>query len=85
MPPPPDTDSAIYQHEQLLARDPNNAVAHFNLALLYKRAMRYDAAGFAYLRSIELGIDDVQEVYSNLGVLYSEMRQPAPAREAYEK
>jgi tetratricopeptide (TPR) repeat protein len=85
MPKPPDTDSAIYQHEQLLARDPNNAVAHFNLALLYKRAMRYDAAGSAYLRSIELGIDDVQEVYSNLGVLYSEMRQPAPAREAYKK
>lgn len=85
MPPPPDTDPAIRQHEELLARNPGDAVGHFNLALLYKRAMRYDDAVGAYQRSIELGIDDVQEVYSNLGVLYSEMRQPDRAREMYEK
>ena len=85
MPRPPDTDSVIRQHEQMLAQDPGNAVAYFNLALLYKRALRYDDAVAAYLRSIDLGIDDLQEVYSNLGVLYSEMRQPAQAREMYEK
>jgi cytochrome c-type biogenesis protein CcmH/NrfG len=85
MPPPQDTDSAIRQHEDLLAQDPNNDVAHFNLALLYKRAGRHDDAVASYQRAIDLGIDDVQEVYSNLGVLYSEMRQPALAREAYEK
>lgn len=85
MPQPPDTDSAIRQHEQMLAQDPGNAVGHFNLALLYKRALRYDDAVAAYRRSIELGIDDLQEVYSNLGVLYSEMRHPDQAREMYEK
>jgi LPS sulfotransferase NodH len=45
----------------------------------------HDDAVAAYLRSIELGIDDLQEVYSNLGVLYSEMRQPEQARDMYEK
>lgn len=85
MSPPPDTDSAIREHEQRLARNPGDAVGHFNLALLYKRAMRYDDAVGAYLRSIELGIDDAQEVYSNLGVLYSEMRQPQRAREMYDQ
>jgi tetratricopeptide (TPR) repeat protein len=83
--PPPDTDPAIRQHEQLLAREPGNAVGHFNLALLYKAARRYDDAAASYLRSIELGIDHVEEVYSNLGVLYSEMRQPERAREMYER
>jgi tetratricopeptide (TPR) repeat protein len=85
MPPPPDTDPAIRHHEQLLAREPNNAVGHFNLALLYKGARRYKDAVASYLRSIELGIDHVEEVYSNLGVLYSEMRQPERAREMYGK
>lgn len=85
MPPPQVTDPAIRQHEQLLAREPDNAVAHFNLALLYKRAGRHDDAVGSYRRAIDLGIDDVQEVYSNLGVLYSEMRQPDRAQEMYEK
>lgn len=85
MPAPPDTDSAIRQHEQLLAREPDNAVGHFNLALLYKGRRRYEDAVASYQRSIELGIDHVEEVYSNLGVLYSEMRQPQRAREMYEK
>ncbi len=85
MPSPQDTDPAIRQHEQLLAQDPGNAVVHFNLALLYKRAGRHDDAVASYQRAIELGIDDVQEVYSNLGVLYSEMRQPDRAQAMYEK
>ena len=85
MPAPPDPDSAIRQHEQLLAREPDNAVAHFNLALLYKGRMRYEDAVASYQRAIELGIDHLEEVYSNLGVLYSEMRQPERARAMYEK
>jgi tetratricopeptide (TPR) repeat protein len=81
----PDTDPAIRHHEQLLARHPTNATGHFNLALLYKNARRYEDAVESYRRSIELGIDHVEEVYSNLGVLYSEMRQPERARQMYEK
>lgn len=84
MPAPHDTDPVIRQHEQLLAREPNNAVGHFNLALLYKGARRYEDAVASYRRSIELGIDHPEEVYSNLGVLYSEMRQAERARDMYE-
>ena len=85
MPQSPDTHPEIRRHEERLARDPNDAVGHFNLALLYKQAMRYDDAAAAYQRAIELGIDDVQEVYSNLGVLYSDMRRPERARDMFEK
>jgi tetratricopeptide (TPR) repeat protein len=82
---PPDTDPAIRHHEQLLAREPGNATGHFNLAILYKGARRYEDAVAAYQRAIRLGIDHVEEVYSNLGVLYSDMRQPQRARAMYEK
>ncbi len=79
------TDEAISQYRRLLKRQPGHAVAHFNLALLYKKGKRYADAVSAYGEAIRHGIDDVQEVYSNMGVLYSEMRQPAQAREMYER
>ena len=79
------TDEAISQYRRLLKRQPGHAVAHFNLALLYKKGKRYADAVSAYEEAIRRGIDDVQEVYSNLGVLYSEMRQPEQAREMYER
>lgn len=79
------TDAAISQYRRLLQRQPGHAVAHFNLALLYKKGKRYPDAANAYEEAIKHGIDNVQEVYSNLGVLYSEMRQPEQAREMYER
>lgn len=78
-------DAAITQYRRLLKRQPGNAVAYFNLALLYKKGKRYPDAISAYEEAIKHGIDDVQEVFSNLGVLYSEMRQPEKAREMYER
>jgi tetratricopeptide (TPR) repeat protein len=82
---PPVTDPSIRHYEERLAKEPKNAGGHFNLALLYKRALRYSDALRCYKESIALGIDHVEEVYSNLGVLYSEMRQGEQAREMYER
>ena len=79
------TDAAIGHYQRLLTRQPGLAAAYFNVALLYKKGKRYSDALSAYEEAIKHGIDDVQEVYSNLGVLYSEMRQKEKAREMYER
>ena len=79
------TDAAIGHYQRLLKRQPGYAAAYFNVALLYKKGKRYSDALSAYEEAIKHGIDDVQEVYSNLGVLYSEMRQREKAGEMYER
>ena len=79
------TDAAIGHYQRLLTRQPGYAAAYFNVALLYKKGKRYSDALSAYEEAIKHGIDDVQEVYSNLGVLYSEMRQREKAGEMYER
>ncbi len=83
--PPDQIEASISQYEQHLSAVPDDATARYNLALLYKMARRYADALSAYEAAIELGIDHVEEVYSNVGVLYSEMRQGDKAHEMYEK
>jgi len=78
-------DAAIGYYERLLQRRPDLADGHFSIALLYKRALRFKDALRAYEKSLELGVENPQEVYSNLGVLYSDMRDTARAREMYER
>ena len=78
-------EAAIAHYQRLLQRQPAMAAAHFNLALLYKKVKRYESAVDAYEKAIGLGIDRVEEVYSNLGVLYSEMRNGVQARVQYQR
>ena len=79
------TDAAIGHYQRLLERQPEYAEAYFNVALLYKKGKRFKDALSAYEEAIKNGIDDVQEVYSNMGVLYAEMRQGEKSREMYER
>lgn len=78
-------EAAIAVYERLLARQPDLADGHFSLAVTYKRNLRYQSALQAYEKAIALGIDRVEEVYSNLGVLHSDMRNATKAREMYER
>lgn len=78
-------DEAIKHYQRLLARQPGNAAAYFNVALLFKKGKRFAEAEAAFNKAIELGISDVQEVYANMGVLYAEMREREKAREMYER
>lgn len=80
-----ETEAAIGHYQRLLARRPGLADAHFNIALLYKKSKRYDEAISSYEAAISHGIDNVQEVYSNLGVLYAEMRQKEKALQMYHR
>jgi len=79
------TQAAIDEYLRLLQRQPDIAVAYFNLALLYKKLKRYPDALAAYEDSIRLEIDHVEEVYSNMGNLYCDMQQEDRAREMYER
>ncbi len=79
-----DMQSAIDAYARLLAHRPDEADVYFNIALLYKNAERYEDAISAYERAVRLGIDRVEEVYSNLGNLYAEMLNADKAREMYE-
>ncbi len=76
---------AVGFYERLLERRPDLADGHYSLALQYKRVFRYKDALRAYEKAVELGARDLQEVYSNIGVLYSDMRDAAKAREMYER
>lgn len=78
-------EAAIGHYERLLERRPDLADGHFSIALLYKRALRYRDALGAYEKAVGLGIDNVQEVYSNIGVLYSDMRDAPKAQAMYER
>jgi len=80
-----ETEAAIGHYLRLLERQPGLANAHFNIALLYKKSKRYTEAISSYEAAIAHGIDKVQEVYSNLGVLYAELRQRDKARQMYER
>ena len=77
--------TAIFHYQQYLQRQPDNANAYFNIAILYKKAKQYIKALNAYEHSIALGISGVEEVYSNMGVLYSDMRQRDKALNMYER
>ena len=78
-------DAAISHYRRLLQHRPEYAAAHFNVALLYRKDMRYGAALDAYAAAIRYGIDNVQEVWSNMGVVYSELRQGDKAGEMYRR
>lgn len=79
------TEEAIGHYLRLLERQPQLADAHFNLALLYRKARRHAEAIAAYERAAELGIERVQEVYSNQGALYAELRRARQAEQMYAR
>lgn len=77
--------AAIGLYLRFIERQPEIAEAHYNLALLLKKQKDFANAMLAYERSILLGIDRVHEVYTNMGVLASEMRRPELARGLFER
>lgn len=78
-------ETAITHYERLIRRRPDLAEAHFNIALLYKQVRDHDRAVAAYQEAIRLGIDRVEEAWSNLGVLLAERHDGAGARDMYRQ
>ena len=79
------TQTAVGEYLRLIERQPGIAVAHFNLALLYKKQKRHAEALAAYEEALRLEIDQPEEVYSNMGILYSDMQDEDNARKMYER
>lgn len=79
------TDSAAEYFERLIALRPEAAALHFDRALLLRKLKRHEEAIAAYREALERGIERPEEVWSNLGVLYTDLRRPHEARACYEE
>jgi tetratricopeptide (TPR) repeat protein len=79
------TDDAVAEYSRLLQQKPDAALVHYNIALLYRKQERYTDALSAYEEAIRLGIDRVEEVYANMGNVYSEMLDTDKTREMYQR
>ena len=67
-------------YERLLARWPDLPDSWYNLAVLQRKARRFDAALASYQRALEQGVTQPEEVHLNRGVIYSDcLRQDAAA------
>lgn len=77
------TQAAISEYLRLLERQPDIATAHYNIALLYTQIKQYSDALNAYEKAIDLDIERVEEVYSNMGALCSEIHDADRARKMY--
>jgi tetratricopeptide (TPR) repeat protein len=69
------TEQAIHQYQRFLLNNPENANAHFNLALLYKQQGQFNEAEAAYQKALVLDIERPEEVHTNLAVMHSERRR----------
>jgi tetratricopeptide (TPR) repeat protein len=79
------TTGAIDAYETLIEHQAEEPAAYFNVALLYKKHLRYADALRAYEDALRIGIDRPEEVYSNMGNVYAEMLDAEKAREMYER
>lgn len=79
------TGVAVERYLGYLERHPNDANAHFNLALLYKRQKRHADALNEYKAAIDLGIKGPEEAYSNMGLVYSDMRDADLAEKMFQR
>lgn len=77
--------AAIACFHRLLDKQPRLADSRYNFALLLKQAGRLDAALEQYEKSIELGIAQPEEVYSNISVIHSDQHRHTEAREALKQ
>jgi tetratricopeptide (TPR) repeat protein len=63
---------AILVYERLLARWPDRPNTWYNLALLQRKARRYEAALASYQQALNRGVSQPEEVHLNRGVIYAD-------------
>lgn len=77
---------AAAAYERLLAHSPNLPDGWYNLARLYRRTGRPEAALEAYRKALDLGVAAPEEVHLNRGVIYSDdLRRPDAAERELEE
>ena len=71
---------AIAVYERLLARWPDRPDTWYNLALLQRKARRYESALASYQQALNRGVSQPEEVHLNRGVIYADyLRRDAAA------
>jgi tetratricopeptide (TPR) repeat protein len=79
-------DEAERAYLLLLSRWPDLPDTWYNLALLQKRAGRFEAALASYDQALARGVSQPEEVHLNRGVIYADcLRQDAAAEAALQK
>ncbi len=68
------------QYRRLIESAPGLAVAHFNFACFLRRRGRLDEALARHQKSLDLGIEQPEEVLSNMGVILTELKRDEGAR-----
>lgn len=69
-------------YERLLARWPDLPDSWFNLAVLQRKARRYEAALASYQQALDRRVSQPEEVHLNRGVIYSDCLRRDDAAEA---
>jgi len=67
-------------YRRLIDATPALAVAHFNFACFLRRRGRLDEALAAHQRALDFGIEQPEEVLSNMGVIQTELKRDEAAR-----
>jgi tetratricopeptide (TPR) repeat protein len=76
-----DYPEAIRLHQQVLARDPQDALAHYHLGFAYGMAGRHREELAEYQRAVQLGLTD-WTLFLNLGLAYFERMDYSRAADA---
>src|SRR5579885_1815481 len=79
-----DYDAAVEAFSQAVRLAPDDAHAHYNLALAYQYTGNSEAAAAGYLRAIQHD-PQLVEAYINLGNLYSDLGQHENALETFQR
>ena len=80
-----DYDSAILGYQKFLAQVTDRPNTVYNFAYLLKQAGKLEEALSCYQKALAMGVSGKEEVYTNIGVILSELRREPEARSSYEK
>lgn len=78
-------EKAITAYRAFLEKVPDRPNTIFNFAYLLKRAGYLDEALERYREALQKNISGQEEVYTNIGVICSELRREDEARQSFEK
>ncbi len=76
---------AELRYRQIIESQPELAVARFNFACFLRRGGRLEEALAEHQKALDLGIDQPEEVLSNMGVIFTELRRDEDARAHLER
>ncbi len=72
-------------YRRLISSQPDHAIAHFNFACFLRRGGQLEDALVEHQQALDLGIDQPEEVLSNMGVIFTELRRDDSARAFLER